>query len=297
MDKNLILRACNENWSLKRQDDWDRVIWYIFSDGTYRIETGFVPRLDLDNYVRREGKMSSRSFQQLTEAMSSDWDFDPREIDACDGEAWAVDQYENGNLVRSSGPIGYVYGKEAIEKIIELLPCQEKVYEKKYKQVFDRLAEDGCRIQRSIRRDSNLIRCAVKYNFTFVPFAMDMEREDFIILMLPRKKELSVFVWVYLNEEDGQKRVRITAVNDLMLYTKWTGEPMDVSGKYSDKTVKKAIAILSDYSNEQLWMMFEEMKEKMGSIGGAEAWKKSELELMKTVEEAKAYNNGAMYMY
>lgn len=182
-------------------------------------------------------------------------------------------------------------------KKIELLPCQEKVYEKKYKQVFDRLAEDGCRIQRSIRRDSNLIRCAVKYNFTFVPFAMDMEREDFIILMLPRKKELSVFVWVYLNEEDGQKRVRITAVNDLMLYTKWTGEPMDVSGKYSDKTVKKAIAILSDYSNEQLWMMFEEMKEKMGSIGGAEAWKKSELELMKTVEEAKAYNNGAMYMY
>lgn len=116
MDKNLILRACNENWSLKRQDDWDRVIWYIFSDGTYRIETGFVPRLDLDNYVRREGKMSSRSFQQLTEAMSSDWDFDLREIDACDGEAWAVDQYENGNLVRSSGPIGYVYGKEAIEK-------------------------------------------------------------------------------------------------------------------------------------------------------------------------------------
>ena len=157
MDKNLILMACNENWSLRKQGDWERVVWHIFNDGSYQIETGFAPIHDPENYVRREGRMKTLSFQKLMEVLSSDWDTDSRNIDACDGDAWAIDQYENGDMIRSSGPLGYVYGKEAIERIIDLLPCQDSVYEKKYKQVFDRIADDGCRLQRSTRRENNLI--------------------------------------------------------------------------------------------------------------------------------------------
>ena len=37
--------------------------------------------------------------------------------------AWAIEQYdENGEILRSSGPLGYIYGKEKIERIIKLLP-------------------------------------------------------------------------------------------------------------------------------------------------------------------------------
>ena len=298
MDKYLILMADDHNWGLISVDDWSEVTWQIFSDGSYHIKTVFVADRNTDNSVECSGKMRASSFGKFMDAISCDWDSDCFDVDGCDGVAWAIEQYdESGAIIRSSGPLGYIYGKKAIERIIRLLPRQDSAYIGFGKKISSQPVEDGYCVTRSINKTRNLTRCMVKYNFSLVPFAMDLDRERFIIFMLPRKDELSVFLWVYFNDENEKKRIDITAVNELMLFTKWTGEAMDVSGKYPDKIIKYALSILTKYPFEELWNRYAEMTGKINQIGGAGTWKKDELDILKEVEKAKIAYNGIMYMY
>ncbi len=128
-EKHLILLAYNENWGLIGPGDWHSVAWQIFSDGSYSIKSSFVPEDEPDKPERHRGKMRSSSFQKLMEAISCEWDEDSSAVDGCDGDAWAIEQYdEKGQIIRSSGPLGYIYGKEKIERIIKMLPRRACAY-------------------------------------------------------------------------------------------------------------------------------------------------------------------------
>ena len=299
IETHLILQAYNENWGLIGPGDWHSVTWRIFSDGSYSINSSFGSDDEFGKPVRRWGKMRAPSFHKLTEAISCEWNEGLFDVDGCDGNAWAIEQYdEKGKILRSSGPLGYIYGKEKIERIIKLLPRRDCAYEKK--SVLDpyRPEKEGYRAEQRIRKTGNSTRCTLRQSFTLIPFAMDREREQFLIFMLPREKSLSVFLWVYFDEgEEPRKRIRITAVNDLMQYTKWTGEAMDVSGKYPDEIVNKSFSILTSHPCGELWSLFEEMTKTMDHIGGAQRWKPIEKEILDLTEEVKHEHDGIMYMY
>ena len=299
MEKHLILLAHHENWGLIGPGSWRGVTWRIFSDGSYTLESEFIPDGGSDGPVRYRGKMRAPSFRKLTEAISCDWDSDLHHVEGCDGDAWAIDQYgENGVVIRSSGPLDYIYGKEKVERIAELLPRRDSAYHKPPARGPWQAAEEGYRVEQRIRKIGDLTRCSVKQSFTLIPFAMDTEREQFIIFMLPRKEELSVFLWVYIREEDDEeKRIRITAVNALMQYTKWTEEAMDVSGEYPDEIIGKALSFLAARPKSRLWSAFDEMEKDMDRIGGAQRWKPIEARILTFAENARAHSNGLMYMY
>lgn len=129
MDKNLILIAYKENWGLIGAGDWHCVTWRIFSDGSYSVMSKNVSEDGFDDSTRRRGKMRASSFQKLLKALSCEWDGDLQDVGGCDGVAWAIEQYdENGEILRNSGPLGYIYGKERIERIIKLLPHRACAY-------------------------------------------------------------------------------------------------------------------------------------------------------------------------
>lgn len=129
-EKHLILFAYNENWGLIGPGDWNSATWRIFSDGSYSLVSEFLPGDEPEDLVRRSGKMRTPSFQKLMDAISCEWDKPLIESGGCDGDAWVIEQYdENGNVFRSNGSLGYIYGKEKIERIIKLLPRRDCAYD------------------------------------------------------------------------------------------------------------------------------------------------------------------------
>ena len=72
---------------------------------------------------RCSGKMSAQAFQRLMEAVNTDpWRRKGEQIFACDGDAWKFRQFDaNGNTVRDSGALGYIYGNAVLERIASLL--------------------------------------------------------------------------------------------------------------------------------------------------------------------------------
>lgn len=296
--KYLMLQAHNENWGSTGPGDWSDIIWRVYSDGSYSLVSEFVPGDEPEEPVRRAGKMGVSSFRKLTEAISCEWDRDLPDAGGCDGDAWAIEQYgENGDVIRSSGPLNYVFRNVKIKRIIASLPQRDCAYDKYLDPNPYRLSREGYHAERRIRKNKSSTKCVIKQTFTLTPFAMDMEREKFLIFMLSREEELSVFLWVYFDEENESERIRITGVNDLMKYTKSTAKAMDVSGKYPNGTLNKALSILTAHPYGELWKMYEEMIDNMDHIGGAERWKQIELDLLDIAEEAKHEHNGKMYIY
>ena len=113
---------------------------------------------------------------------------------------------------------------------------------------YIRYAANGYTGERKISaEDKSVYLLQLGFETQLIPFAMDTDHNDFIIFMIERKEDVNLFVWVHLNDNGPKgKKVRITAVNELMQYTKWTDNPMDVSGKYPDDILVKAIKFDND---------------------------------------------------
>lgn len=158
--------------------------------------------------------------------------------------------------------------------------------------------EDGYSEERTfdIKKDGS-IRFELTYKTRLIPFAMDENKEDFIVFMIEREEELNIFVWVELRDRDRDKVVRLTAVNDLMIFSKFTDEPMDISGAYPDEAVHRALRILGDQPMEELFRAYKEMQEKINDIGGYDRWKETERALLHDVKRTRQEGTNAFYMY
>ncbi len=163
---------------------------------------------------------------------------------------------------------------------------------------FSRFEGDGYSEERKFERlPDRSISFELKLETKMIPFAMDMEKNSFIIFLIKRHDNLSLFLWVYIDDSEKDEKIRLTVVNDLMLYTKWTTEPMDVSGKFPDEAINKALSALEDCTDEELKTCIHKMRERVNDVGGYDAWIKDERELMKCVKQAKAEGKGLLYMY
>lgn len=166
---------------------------------------------------------------------------------------------------------------------------------------YVRLEGDGFSAERKLEQDPSGVIWKVGVETRLIPFAMDAEKKGFIIFMIPRKETVSLFLWVHLSEEKssypGGKRIRLTAVNELMQYTKWTGEPMDVSGKYPEEVISQALTLLQAWPLEDAVNAFYSFNSRLNEIGGVDNWRKNEADILKNVIEAKRDYKGLMYMF
>ena len=163
---------------------------------------------------------------------------------------------------------------------------------------FGYIAERKCH-----REPDGTISLVASLEVNLIPFAMDIEHKEFVIFRIVRDKRPSLFLWVYIGDKPENEKplvfekTRITAVNDLMMYTKWTTEPMDVSGNYPDDAICKAINRIQELSDEDMIKMLEAAHKRINETGGLQRWIREEESLLEAVNEEKKNQNGIMYMY
>ena len=166
---------------------------------------------------------------------------------------------------------------------------------------FSRFEGDGFSEERKFERLPNRsIAFECKLETNLIPFAMDMEKKEFVIFMIKRQNNLSLFLWVSIidpsNADMGEK-IRLTVVNDLMRYIKWTTEPMDVSGKFPDEAINKALSVWEECSDSEIKEIIQKAAERLNEIGGYDKWIRDERELLKLAKQAKTEGDGLLYMY
>lgn len=139
MNSNMMLVAEKHNWGLGGFGKWKSVTWIVNYDMSYTIITKHNPdqeaweREDLPSPVRNTypGEMKKDDFTALKTLLETDqWRTPGLEIHACDGEAWKIDFYSvDGELIRSSGELGYIYGEKVLQKIVSMLPDTNDSYD------------------------------------------------------------------------------------------------------------------------------------------------------------------------
>lgn len=135
----LLLKAVEHNWGLICPWDgtWLTKTWKIYDDGSYEIDEESYPIRSVEEYDRlsgnelrktvhrkKSGKMKPKAFDALYNAITFDPWRDPEiESGGCDGVGWEIEQFDaDGNVVRTTGDVGYIYGHENLERIVSCLP-------------------------------------------------------------------------------------------------------------------------------------------------------------------------------
>ena len=122
MKQYLLLQVTVNNWGLLGPGEWVSNSWSVFSDGSYKLETSFLPDDGFAHPIKlktksKSGCFENEQFTQMLAILNEKW-IDPSiDSDACDGTAWQIKQfYPSGRTKRSSGKLGYIYG-QPIERI------------------------------------------------------------------------------------------------------------------------------------------------------------------------------------
>ena len=121
LEKELLLKAVEQNWGMIGPEEWREITWFIYDDGSYDIISEF--NSFKENKQEISGLMKSEDFLKLCEAIKCDPWRDPNlDVEGCDGEAWEIEAYKNGIVAKTSGSLDYIYGHRILETIVSLLP-------------------------------------------------------------------------------------------------------------------------------------------------------------------------------
>lgn len=169
---------------------------------------------------------------------------------------------------------------------------------KKISKSYTQYDLDGFSIERKYAQlDQSSFEVSLSWHSKLVPFAMDPERQEFIIFMIERREQPNLFIWVYLNGDFKGKTIRLTIINELMQFTKWAGEPMDVNGNFPDEIISEAISKLQSWPEDMIKAELLELNEWMNGGGGDLRWKEDEKVILRNARKARKENNGMMFMY
>ena len=133
----MMLKAVECNWSLHSAGDWISTEWEIYYDHTYVTKVNFVPKYDRETHQKinvapiiNEGKLDDIIFSDLEKLLKTkEWRDPNLNIRAYDGVAWKIDYYSSdGNILNSSGKLGYIYGEKLLEDIVKVLSEMQKPY-------------------------------------------------------------------------------------------------------------------------------------------------------------------------
>lgn len=123
---------------------------------------------------------------------------------------------------------------------------------------------------------------------------MDVKREEFIIFLVHRGEAPGLYIWVRFGKlGPTSSGYRFTAIEDLMLYSKWTGEAMNVSGHFPAKIDNQAMSILLGLPDVEIVKALDAFEAQLKSDCGLN---KYEGDILPTVEWTKK-NKGIMRMF
>ena len=81
---------------------------------------------------------------------------------------------------------------------------------------FSRFEGDGYSEERKFERLPNRsIAFEFKFETNLIPFAMDMDKKEFVIFMIKRQDDLNLFLWVSLvdpNDTDMDGKIRLPSL-------------------------------------------------------------------------------------
>lgn len=116
MENLLKLKIKHKSWDMRCTGMWDSTTWEIYEDLTTEIfESYGDDAIDKKYTIKLEKYLFEEIMINLEKAKLED-----KKVDACDGSAWSIVQYENGKVswIRETG---YIYGIEPLEKIEKIL--------------------------------------------------------------------------------------------------------------------------------------------------------------------------------
>ena len=117
LEKDIAIEVRHTNWGMIAPNDWTDQIWKIYTDLTVDIE---------NSYNRAENKVEKShaklKLEQYNEILKniSQAKIEDTKVEAFDGEAWEIIQYEKGQEVWKRN-LGYIYGIKSLENIAKIL--------------------------------------------------------------------------------------------------------------------------------------------------------------------------------
>ncbi len=151
----LMLSARTSNWGQVCSGEWGGKSWSICSDGSYEMTVSYIQDRDFTwEPAVYTGTMTPEEFSRLRDACDCEW-IDPEvNSDACDGQGWQILMFDpDGNVLRTSGEFGYIYGQKNVEAIIRLLPRPDlnPVYPRKADPEYFRTVTESTTYEEMIR--------------------------------------------------------------------------------------------------------------------------------------------------
>lgn len=117
LEKDIAIEVRHTNWGMIAPNDWTDQIWKIYTDLTVDIE---------NSYNRTENKVEKNhtklKLEQYNEILKniSQAKIEDTKVEALDGAAWEIIQYEKGHEVWKRD-LGYIYGIKSLENIAKIL--------------------------------------------------------------------------------------------------------------------------------------------------------------------------------
>ena len=150
MDEYPILSAEEHNWQLCGWGDWSTITWHVYSNGFIQMFREYIPDQDVvDKYpdtksilLKGISSINSEKLNRLKQLISEKIWRDPEiRSGGCDGTAWIMEAFdEDGNTIKTSGDLDYIYGQKVLEEIAELLPGRDKML--RCEQIFDEIEKE-----------------------------------------------------------------------------------------------------------------------------------------------------------
>ena len=122
----MLLKAKNVNWGLRTAHDWQHTEFELSQDGDLFIKVLFLnPVVDTRVHICERDLLSIK--ENIEKIISDPPDMIP---DACDGEAWSFDAFDDTGKRIYRWKLNHIYGLESLEEIGEILDSYIPEYEK-----------------------------------------------------------------------------------------------------------------------------------------------------------------------
>ena len=112
--KDISLAVKHINWNMIGPKEWTKIEWIIYTDLSVDIKRSYNAK-DQETKCKITEEMYKRLLDQVTLAKES-----KNKVEATDGSAWEIIQYENGQEIWHRSP-DYIYGISSFEEIASIL--------------------------------------------------------------------------------------------------------------------------------------------------------------------------------
>lgn len=114
--KDISLAVKHINWSMIGPKEWTNIEWTIYTDLSVDIKLSYNAKdQDQETKCKITEEMYKRLLDQVTLAKGN-----KNKVEASDGSAWEIIQYENGQEIWHRSP-DYIHGISSFEEIASIL--------------------------------------------------------------------------------------------------------------------------------------------------------------------------------